>query len=97
MLQRVTPVDRGTPHAKNIFITNVKATNCTSAFVAGGYEKSLLENFVFTNCVITATQLGTLEYTKGWKWNNTSLDISIKKAQEPSGKVGVEQKERLKN
>jgi polygalacturonase len=97
MLQRVTPVERGTPHAKNIFISNVKATNCTSAFVAGGYEKSLLENFVFTNCVITATQLGTLEFTKGWKWNNTSLDISIKKAQEPSGKVGVEQKERLKN
>ncbi len=97
MLQRVTPVERGTPHAKNIFITNVKATNCTTAFVGGGYEKSLLENFVFTNCVITATQLGTLEYTKGWKWNNTSLDISIKKAQEPSGKVGVEQKERLKN
>lgn len=98
MLQRVTPVERGTPHAKNIFITNVVATNCTTAFTATGYEKSLLENFVFTNCKVTATQLGILEYTKDWKWNNTSIDISIKKPEKKAKDDGsIEQKERLKN
>jgi polygalacturonase len=94
MLQRVTPVERGTPHAKNIYITNVKATNGITAFTGTGYEKSLLENFVFTNCIISATQFGVLEYTKDWKWNNTSISTSIK---QQSKKVdnSQEAKERL--
>ncbi len=93
MLKRVEPAEKGIPHAKNIYITNVKVTNATTAFAGGGYEKSLLENFVFTNCSITATQIGILEYTKDWKWNNVSMGISIKKAVKVA--EGIENKERL--
>lgn len=96
MLQKVVPIERGTPHAKNIYIDNVVSTNCTIAFVATGYEKSLLENFVFTNCKITATQIGTLEFTKDWKWNNVSIATSSKPIPKASND-GIEHKERLKN
>ncbi len=96
MLQHVTPVEKGTPHAKNIYIQNVKVTNATTAFVGAGYEKSLLENFVFTNCTIQATSIGVLEFTKNWKYNNTTIDID-KKPVAIKEANGVEQKERLKN
>jgi polygalacturonase len=94
MLQRVLPAEKGIPHAKNIYINHVVATNCNNALVGTGYEKSLLENFVFTNCSITAKQIGVLEFTKDWKFNNTSIGISIKKQEKAAG--GIEQKERLK-
>lgn len=96
MLQRVTPAEKGIPHAKNIYITNVKATNGVTAFTGTGYEKSLLENFVFTNCTISATQFGILEFTKGWKWNNTTVDISAKKVVKKE-EGNIENKERLHN
>jgi polygalacturonase len=95
MLHKVTPVELGTPHAKNIYITNVKVTNATTAFVGTGYEKSLLENFVFTNCSIQATILGVLEFTKGWKFNNVTIDID-KKPVPVKAANGIEQVERLK-
>lgn len=94
MLQRVTPADKGIPHAKNIYITNVKATNGVTAFKGTGYEKSLLENFVFTNCLITATQFGNLEFTKDWKWNNTDISISTKKKTKTEDN-SIQAKERL--
>lgn len=94
MLQRVTPAEKGIPHAKNIYITNVKATNGVTAFTGTGYEKSLLENFVFTNCLITATQFGNLEFTKGWKWNNTDISISTKKKTKTEDN-SIQAKERL--
>ncbi len=96
MLQRVTPAEKGTPHAKNIYITNVKANNCVTAFTGTGYEKSLLENFVFTNCTISATQFGILEFTKGWQWNNTTVNISAKKVVKKE-EGNIENKERLHN
>ncbi len=95
MLHKVTPAELGTPHAKNIYITNVKVTNATTAFVGTGYEKSLLENFVFTNCSIQATSLGTLEFTKGWKYNNVTIDVDKKPVPLKSAD-GIEHSERLK-
>jgi polygalacturonase len=96
LLQKVTPAEKGIPHAKNIFVKNVKITNAQNAFVANGYEQSLLENFVFTNCSVQAASLGNLEFTKGWKYNNTIIDVNLKSIKEKDVN-SVEQKERLKN
>jgi hypothetical protein len=63
--------------------------------VGNGYEKSLLENFVFTNCSIQANSLGTLEFTKGWKYNNVTIDVDKKPAPVKSAD-GIEHSERLK-
>ena len=96
MLHKVTPVEKGIPHAKNIFVENVKVTNADNAFVGTGYEQSLLENFVFTNCSISAAAIGNLEFTREWKFINLNLSVSKKSAAvtDPAGK---EPNERSKN
>ena len=94
MLQKVIPAERGTPYAKNFYISNIVATNSGKAFEAAGLEQSLLNNFVYTNCTITAVNLGTMEFTKNWKFNNM-LYGSVKK-QDPVRPGGIEQQERLK-
>lgn len=96
LLQKVIPAEKGIPHAKDIYVNNVKITNAQNAFVANGYEQSLLENFVFANCSVQAASLGNLEFTKGWKYNNTVIDVNLKIIKEKEAN-SPEQKERLKN
>jgi polygalacturonase len=96
MLQKVTPAERGTPYAKNFFIRNVKITNAQKAFEINGLAKSLLENFQFINSFISAASLGTMEYTKGWKFINTTIDISTKPVEKKKEPTGIEEQERLK-
>lgn len=96
MLHKVTPAEKGIPHAKNIYIENVKVTHANHAFVGSGYEQSVLENFVFTNCDITAGAIGLFEFTKDWKFNNVNLTID-KRANISIDANGKAQKERLKN
>ncbi|MES2649032.1 MAG: glycoside hydrolase family 28 protein [Bacteroidota bacterium] len=96
MLQKVTPAEKGTPYAKNIYINNIKATNATNTFVAAGLEQSFLENFVFNNCTITAVNVGTLEFTTGWQFNNMKY-TALKKPETIKKTGGIEQEERLKN
>ena len=96
MLHKVEPAEKGIPHAKNIYIEDVKVTNASHAFVGSGYKESLLENFVFTNCIISATEIGLLEFTKDWKFNNVNISISnLEKTS--TGDGSKEQNERLKN
>lgn len=95
MLQKVTPAEKGTPYAKNFYITNITATNSTKAFEAAGLEQSLLDNFVYSNCTITSVTLGTLEFTKNWKFSNVTYG-AIKKPAATRKPEGIEQEERLK-
>ncbi|MDQ6902722.1 MAG: glycosyl hydrolase family 28 protein [Bacteroidota bacterium] len=96
MLHKVTPAEKGIPHAKDIYIENVKVTHANHAFVGSGYKESVLENFVFTNCDITAGAIGLFEFTKDWKFNNVniSIDERDKISVDSNGKA---QQERLKN
>jgi polygalacturonase len=94
MLQRVTPVERGIPHAKDIFVDNVKVTNAQNAFGATGLEQSYLSNFVFSNTIISAAVVGIFEYTRGWKFNNVVIDIE--KSQVPPKPLPKEIEERQK-
>jgi polygalacturonase len=95
LLQKVTPAEKGTPYAKNFYISNITATNSGKAFEAAGLEQSILSNFVYSNCRITAVTLGTLEFTKDWKFTNMVYG-SVKKQPEPLKPGGIEHEERLK-
>ena len=81
MLTKVEPASKGIPTAKDIYIENIRATNAVNAFTANGYEQSLLSNFVYTNCIISAINLGTLEFTKDWKFINVTYDAVKKPAE----------------
>lgn len=96
MLHKVEPAERGIPHAKDVYVENVKVTHANHAFVGSGYEKSVLENFVFTNCDISAGAIGLFEFTKDWKFNNVNLTIDQREniSVDSNGKAN---QERLKN
>ncbi len=94
MLEKVIPVERGIPHAKDIYVSNVTATNVQNVFSVVGLEQSQLTNFNYSNSKISADAYGPVEYTKGWKFNNVALDIKkIKPSVKPQPK---EVEERLK-
>jgi hypothetical protein len=95
MLQKVVPAEKGIPYAKDFYIDNIKATNSGNAFVAAGLEQSLLSNFIFTNSFISSVNMGTLEFTRDWKFNNVSY-TALKKKPQPKKEEGIEQAERLK-
>ena len=96
MLHQVEPAERGIPHAKDVYVENVKVTHSNHAFVGSGYEKSVLENFVFTNCDISAAAIGLFEFTKDWKFNNVNLTLDKRDgiSVDNNGKAN---QERLKN
>jgi polygalacturonase len=95
LLQKVTPPEKGIPYAKNFYISNIVATNSGTAFVAAGLEQSLLTNFVYSNCKISAVNLGTLEFTKDWKFTNMTYS-AVKKQSTAQKTEGIENSERLK-
>ena len=93
MLQKVEPAERGIPAAKGFYIQNVKVTNAQKAFDVVGLSNSIISDFHFTNSYVQAQQLGSLEYTSGWIFENFKLDMSAKQADQKQ--VGKEEKERL--
>jgi polygalacturonase len=96
LLQKVTPAEKGIPYAKDFYVSNIKATNSGNAFTAAGLEQSLISHFVFTNCTISAINIGTMEFTKGWVFNNMVYD-AVKKPAPVKKPEGIEHEERLKN
>lgn len=94
MLQKVTPVEKGIPHAKDIYVSNLTVTNAQNIFTASGLEQSWLTNFVFKNSTFTGDLMGPMEFTKGWKFNNVVFDV--KKVKPVVKPVSREIEERLK-
>ena len=95
MLQKVTPVEKGIPHAKDVYVSNLKVTNALNTFTVVGLEQSYLTNFVYSNSTIGTDLVGTMEFTKGWKFNNVVIDV--KKAKPVVRPQSREIEERLKN
>jgi len=94
MLQKVDPPERGIPTAKNIYVTNIKATNSNKIFEVNGLEQSQLVNFSFANCYITASTIGSLEFTQDWSFTN--FKMSVVKPAIAKKEAGIENEERLK-
>jgi polygalacturonase len=94
MLQHVTPAEKGIPHAKNFYINNVQITNAQKAFEVNGLPQSTIDNFNFTNSLITANVLGEMAYSKNWNFKNFNLDIKHK-PEEKKVENTLEAKERL--
>ncbi|NCI46851.1 glycoside hydrolase family 28 protein [Sediminibacterium soli] len=93
MLQKVTPAEKGIPHAKDVYVDNIRATHASTIFGANGLAQSYLSNFVYSNSRFSGNVLGQLEYTSGWKFQNVS--ISVEKAAAAAKPVSKEVSERL--
>ncbi|MBC6612816.1 glycoside hydrolase family 28 protein [Hymenobacter sp. BT507] len=79
MLAKVEP-ERGTPHFRNVRISNLRATGAKEAISAEGLAASVLENFTLENVTITTETAGKIDFAKGWHIKN--LDITAED-QEP--------------
>jgi polygalacturonase len=95
MLQKVIPAEKGIPHTKNFFISNVKITNAQKAFEVNGLINSQIENFNFSNSLVTASVLGEMAFAKNWKYNNFQISIT-QKPEEKKKTAGIAEDERLK-
>jgi len=94
MLTKVEPAAIGIPTAKNIYVNNIKATNSNKVFEVAGLEQSPLTNFNFSNCIVTSSTIGTLDFTEGFIFNNFKMSVTKVNAVEKTG--GVAEDERLK-
>ncbi|RZL02926.1 MAG: glycoside hydrolase family 28 protein, partial [Hymenobacter sp.] len=72
MLAKVDPV-QGTPHFRNVRITNLQATGAGTAISAEGVASSLLENFRLDNVRITAAKAGAVDFAKTWQLTNVEI------------------------
>jgi polygalacturonase len=88
MLHKVEPEEKGVPHFKDIYVSNVKVKYARKAISASGYEKSVLQNFNFSNVEINTATAGEINYAENWKINNMNIVakdkslISIKNSNE---------------
>jgi polygalacturonase len=73
MLEKVEPEEKGIPHFKNIFISNIRAENAETAIDAVGLENSYLEDFSFSDVEISARKGGRISYGDGWILKNTKI------------------------
>jgi hypothetical protein len=78
LLTKVEPEEKGIPHFKDIYVSNVVVKNAKKAINAGGLDKSLLQNFHFSNVDITAANAGEISFAKDWIWKGVKIKASDK-------------------
>lgn len=90
MLHKVEPPEKGVPHFKDVYVSDIKVKYAKKAFNASGYEKSILENFNFKNVHVFAADAGEINYAQNWKLDNVLVDTKDKKPIVIKNSVGVE-------
>lgn len=78
MLHKVEPSEKGIPHFKGIYISNIDVKNASKAINANGYKLSGLENFIFKNIKINALTAGEINYAENWTFKNVSIKTKDK-------------------
>jgi hypothetical protein len=89
MLRKVEPPEKGIPHFKDVYVSNVKVKYAKKAFNASGYEKSILQNFNFSNVTINAGDAGEINYAESWKLNNVVVNTKDNKPIDIKNSTGV--------
>jgi polygalacturonase len=88
LLEKVEPA-KGTPHFKDIYVSNVTVKHARKAINAAGMQESGLNNFNFDNVKINTDNAGEINYAKDWKWKDVSIQAKDK------GGVVVKNSERI--
>lgn len=73
LLTRVEPAEKGTPHFKQVYVSNIKAVGVKKIVGAAGLKGSLLDNFHFNNVAVQGNSAGTINYASGWVFENVSF------------------------
>lgn len=89
LLAKVDP-EKGIPHFKDIYISNVKVKYARKGINGAGLEKSFLENFNFNTVVLNAETAGDVSFAKNWSWKNVIINSKDKSKVSVKNSVGVE-------
>jgi len=73
ILHQVEPAEKGIPHFKNVYISNVKVTGAKKAINAIGLKESTMKNFYFDKVDIEAATAGDVKFAEGWGWKNSQI------------------------
>lgn len=73
MLTKVEPVEKGIPHFKQVYVSDIKAVGVKKVVNAAGLKESLLEDFHYNNVQVQGNSAGTVSYATGWVFNNVSF------------------------
>jgi polygalacturonase len=73
ILHQVEPAEKGIPHFKDIYISNVKVTGAKKAINAIGLKGSAMQNFHFDQVEIEAATAGDVQFAQGWEWKNSQI------------------------
>ena len=95
LLHKVEPVEKGIPHFKNIYASNIIVTNARKAITAGGLQESLLTNFNFSNISITAATPGEISFGENWKFEKFSVKAKDGKELSILNSTGVNKDKQL--
>lgn len=73
MLTKVEPPERGTPHFKNIHVSDIKAEGVKKIVNAAGLKTSSLQDFHFTNVQIKGADAGDISLANNWIFDKVTF------------------------
>ena len=76
MLHKVEPPEKGIPHFKDIYVSNVQVASARKAVSAAGLEQSPISGVHIDNTTIHAATAGDIAFAKDWQLNK--VDIATK-------------------
>ncbi len=77
MLTPVEPKEKGYPHFRNIYLSQVKATHVKRFISASGWNDSLrLENFYLHDIEAAVKEAGTVRFAEAFHLNNIRLKVA---------------------
>ncbi|HVS97206.1 MAG TPA: glycosyl hydrolase family 28 protein [Puia sp.] len=88
MLRKVEPPEKGIPHFKDIYVSNVTAASARKAISATGLEQSLISGVHIDHTTIHAATAGDIAFAKDWRLDDvviTAKDGSKVRVQHSTG------------
>lgn len=73
MLTKVEPAEKGIPHFKDVYVSDIKAVGVKKVVNAAGMKESPLQNFHFTNVQVEGKSAGSVDYGEGWVFDNVAI------------------------
>lgn len=74
MLHRVEPAEKGIPHFKDVYVSNISAKGVKKVINGAGMQESSLTGFTFSNVSISANAAGDIAFASGWIFNNVHIN-----------------------
>ena len=73
VLAEPVPPEKGTPHLRDVRISDLRASQAQQAFSVASYANSPLENVTFTNIDIDAARGGGIRNASNWRFANSRI------------------------